>query len=98
MTWKLTQKVWYLSASGIGIPTVHLFIKFRVFFTKTIFVDRCKRARDSPEMRRFVGLSDAVDSGDRIFGALVLGRYDAEKRSIFKSSREDIKAKLQWRT
>lgn len=56
----------------------------------------CRRARDSPEFRRFVGFDDATASEDRIFGAFVLGKVDPKKRSAFRSTREDIQKKLVW--
>jgi len=52
----------------------------------------CRKARDSQEMRDFLGLKDAED---RVFGAFVLGKVEGDI-SRFKSTRGDISEKVQW--
>jgi len=51
----------------------------------------CKHARDSAEMRQYLGLEDE----DRVFGAFVIGKYDTKK--VFKSKRGDWREKVEWR-
>ena len=53
----------------------------------------CKRARDSEEMRKFLNLD--CDE-DRVFGAFLLGRYDANKKQ-FRSTRKPIMEKVDIR-
>ena len=53
----------------------------------------CKRARDSGEMRKFLNL-DCEE--DRVFGALLMGRYESNKKR-FRSTRKSIWEKVQIR-
>lgn len=53
----------------------------------------CRAARDSAEMRQFLGLSDAED---RVFGAFIMGKVEGDMNR-FKSNRGDWRDKVQWR-
>jgi len=52
----------------------------------------CREARDSPEWRQFMGLTDPED---KVFGAFVMGRVNQDK--TFKGRRDDWREKVQWR-
>jgi len=52
----------------------------------------CKDARDSAEMREYLGLSDPED---RVFGAFVMGRVEGDM-SRFRSKRGDWREKVVW--
>lgn len=52
----------------------------------------CRHARDSQEMREFLGLKDPED---RVFGAFILGKVEGDM-GRFKSTRSDINEKVQW--
>jgi len=51
----------------------------------------CREARDSQQLRDYMGLTDPED---RLFGAFVMGRVDTNKS--FKGRREDWRGKVQW--
>lgn len=50
----------------------------------------CKRARDSKEMARYLGIAE----NGRVFGAFLLGKVTDGK---YKSRRSDWREKVQWR-
>jgi len=52
----------------------------------------CRKARDSQEMRDFLGLRDTED---RVFGAFILGKVEGDMNR-FKSNRGELKDKVQW--
>lgn len=52
----------------------------------------CRAARDSSEMREFLGLTDPED---RVFGAFVMGRVEGDM-SRFRSKRGDWREKVVW--
>ena len=53
----------------------------------------CKRARDSEQYRRWVGLEGQED---RAFGAFVIGKVDPETRAKVRSAREPIADKVKF--
>jgi len=55
----------------------------------------CRRARDSEEYKRWLGL-DGPD--DRAFGAFVVGKVDPQIRAKIRSSRAPIQSKVTFRT
>ena len=51
----------------------------------------CRKARDSPEWREYMGLEDPED---RVLGAFVMGRVAQSK--VFRSKRDDWSEKTRW--
>ena len=82
-----------ICATAMSVQNIHLMaskLNIGGFWSSHTWAKAC---RDSPEFKKYLNLEEE----DKVMGAFLLGKYDLDKSSKFKSSRTPMENKIQWR-